>query len=228
MPADLRERVLVCLRLLSPYGEVAGLGALCPGRDGLLLPIVAGHLVGKTDEAWALVTALDLALRLPEVITQFPTLTTLPQPNDNALWETHARLVSAPVYDLLAADLQVGLVHLLARSNWQRTPAAQRGLDARLTGPGRIVPLLDYEPMTVALAQADDQGCGARLWQVAGALNHLHTGEALDEKTRVGYFVDACRLLNHSEWAAAHQLDTTLGHEDEFEPPLVRGAAPAG
>jgi len=205
------NEIMPALRLLSPFGSVTGLGHVVSNHSLPLLCIILNHFAQHYGRSKSAVSELGQVLLSNDLVKVFPALPFHPTPNSNILFDVHARLVHAPAYRLLAIDLQHGVVALMNRTQWQHSSEISKSLDARLSGAFRIVPLLNAESFEVALHDQDPELCGQIVWKVAEQLHHFKSGKLLASNTRSAYFLDACRLLNHPEWAETVIHDTPLG-----------------
>lgn len=205
---------LAVLRLLCPFGDPTGLALPAPEQPAPLVCSLAAQCARQANRLDVLPFLDTLGARLQsDALRQtFPELFQRPRPNANVLWSTHAQLASVQAYPLLAVDLQFGLIAALARTGWTWTVAAAKSMDAMITAALRIIPRLDAEAITEALASYDPFACGRVIRQTAIDLTYLrHPNRPLPRATQLGYARDCCRLLNHPEWVSTEMGDAPLG-----------------
>src|SRR3990172_5474921 len=180
----LAARILRALRLLSPFGELTGLAAPRPSQATPILCVLVRCFLQQAGYPETMADDLERALTDPAIQAVYPDLRRTPRPNENVMFDTHARLVNCEVYSLLAPLVQVGLVALVARTAWQRTDNTAGTLDVRLAGPGRVIPLLKVGEIAAAMTENRAAVCGSLIWRVARGLPNLKTRAPLDDQTR--------------------------------------------
>lgn len=208
--AEIAQGILPALRLLSPYGNIAGLGFKHTGSNRILLCTVLQPFIHQNNQSAKFLDILQSALLSLDVTTRFPQLTARPPRNENLLWDIHAKFASVAIYESLAVDLQIGLIASLERTGWKNTKAAQKSLDALVSGL-RVIKYLPPHLFAKALAQKHEKVCGYLLLRAFRTLPKLKRGDKLMRRTLKIYFEDVCQLLNHPDWAKAQSRQAQLG-----------------
>jgi hypothetical protein len=198
----------------KPYGQYAGLGLIAPGHTLTWTCEVKSAFERRIDRPGApsLLGAVSRVLQSEALLQQFPDLAKQPRPNANFLFDLHWPLSTAPAYDLLAPDIQIGAIATLHRTRWRRTRAINKTLDAMATAALRLIPKLDREALQRALTSSDPPAITAVFREAAFQLEYdREPGKALPRSTQIGYLRDCCRLLGHPEWVEATASTSALG-----------------
>jgi len=200
------HRILVrnIIRVVAPFGDICGINYPMPGQAdcvAIYLAKLVGIKQNVPENDLHFLNALTAALGSELVAQHHKSINMRPSPDQNPIIGIHMDVCLSPCYELLAEDLQIGLIAMLERADWQNTPKSNKTIDAFLSPVRRILPLLPRDKFEVTLLEQDNEKTAKIIFDVITSLQHRsHSEQGLKPNTQLKYLRDFCLAINHPEW----------------------------